>query len=162
MGVSDRRHSRLPTLSPSARCHIHVWFGSLTGFLSCGHISDGPHRFLSALTGGRQEHIVGRSQRRKHTPVAFRLLNHGESMPTSPIQHRNSNQWRSLFRVALIETDLRLVEKRISDAEEAITTRIVEIFRHTSAEAQVERELLNDAIYILRARRSAVENKTAA
>ena len=83
-------------------------------------------------------------------------------MPTSLIHHIDSDGWRSLFRAALAETDLRLVEQRIFDAEQAITTRTVEIFRLSGIEVDLERELLNDAMYILRARRSAVENKTAA
>ncbi len=84
----------------------------------------------------------------------------GALMPPSPPQHVDSNDWRSLFRAALAEANLRLVEKRVSDAEQAIATRSVEIFRQPGIEAEIERELLNAAIYILRARRSAVENNT--
>lgn len=83
-------------------------------------------------------------------------------MPTFPHQHVNSNEWRSLFRAATLEKDMSLVEKRISDAEQAITMRSVEIFRQNGVEVEVERELLNDAMYVLRARRSAVERNTAA
>jgi hypothetical protein len=83
-------------------------------------------------------------------------------MPTPPSQHSNSSEWRSLFRAALAETDCKLVAKRLSDAEQAIVARSVEIFRHTGLEADIERDFLNDAMYVLRGRRSAVENKTAA
>ena len=83
-------------------------------------------------------------------------------MPTPPSQHTNSSEWRSLFRAALIETDCTLVEKLISDAEQAIIARSVEIFRQTGIDVETERDVLNDALYILRARRSGVENNTAA
>ena len=83
-------------------------------------------------------------------------------MPTPPSQHTNSSEWRSLFKAALAETDCKLVEKRIFDAEQLIIARTVEVFRETGLDADIERELLNDAMYILRARRSVIENKTAA
>jgi hypothetical protein len=83
-------------------------------------------------------------------------------MPTSPPQQTNASEWRSLFRAAIVEKDLRLLEKRISNAEQAIVARTVELFRQTGIEVGVERELLNDALYILRARRSAIDNNTAA
>jgi hypothetical protein len=82
-------------------------------------------------------------------------------MPTPPSQHTNSSEWRSLFRAALVETDCKLVEKRISDAEQAIITRSVEIFRQSGLDVDIERDVLSDALYILRARRSGVENNTA-
>lgn len=83
-------------------------------------------------------------------------------MPTPPSQHIDSANWRSLLKAALIEKDCRLIEKRICDAEQAIVARSIELFRQTGLDVDVEREVLNDAIYVLRARRSAMENNTAA
>jgi len=83
-------------------------------------------------------------------------------MPTPPSQHTNSSEWQSLFKTALFETDCRLIEQRISDAEQTIVTRSIEIFRRSGIDDAIERDVLNDALYILRARRSALENKTSA
>ena len=83
-------------------------------------------------------------------------------MPILFPQHTDSNEWRSLFRAALLETDSKLVEKRISDAEQAIVTRSIEIFREAGLDADIERDLLNDAMHVLIARRTAMQNNTAA
>ncbi len=83
-------------------------------------------------------------------------------MPIPASQHRKGNEWHCLFKAALLETDSWLIEKRISDAEQAIVTRSREIFRQTGQDAVIERHVSNDAMYILRARKTALENKTAA
>ena len=67
-------------------------------------------------------------------------------MSTPPSQHTNSGDWRCLFKTALLEADSRLIEKRISEAEQAIVTRSIEIFRQTGLDAAIERDVLNDAM----------------
>jgi len=58
----------------------------------------------------------------------------------------DSSEWRCLFKAALLEADSRLIEKRICDAEQAIVTRSIEIFRQTGMDAAIERDVLNDAM----------------
>jgi hypothetical protein len=76
--------------------------------------------------------------------------------------HRGSGGWQTLYRAAILETDWRFVGERISDAEEAIVARTRELCHQTGPEAEVERDALDDALYALRALRTAARSTTTA
>ena len=67
-----------------------------------------------------------------------------------PCQNRN---WKTLYRAAVLETDRRLLPQRVLDAEEAVRLRGREIF-YADGTAE-EEEALDDALYALRAFRTA-------
>ena len=67
-----------------------------------------------------------------------------------PCQHRN---WMTLYRAAILETNNRVLPQRVSEAEEAVLARGREIFY--SDGAPEEKEALEDALYALRAFRTA-------
>jgi len=61
--------------------------------------------------------------------------------------------WRSLYRAAILETNNSALPERVSEAEKAVIARGREIFYdHATGE---EKEALEDALYALRAFRSA-------
>lgn len=61
--------------------------------------------------------------------------------------------WKALYRAAIHETDKSLLHERISEAEKAVLGRGRELlYEHGPIE---ERELLEDALYALRAYRNA-------
>jgi len=67
-----------------------------------------------------------------------------------PCPDRN---WRILYRAAILETDRTVLPKRVTEAEEAVRARAREIFyAHGTSE---EEEALEDALYALRAFKSA-------
>ncbi len=71
-----------------------------------------------------------------------------------------SSDWRSLYRAAILEEDRAAVPRRVSEAEQAVVARGREIFyTHSSPE---EKEALEDALYALRAYRTAWEHMEAA
>ena len=82
-------------------------------------------------------------------------------MPNPLLQHVSSGEWRRLYRAAILEIDGHFVEKKISEVEEAILARTVEIFRQTGPDAAAEREDLDDAMYTLRALRGTAANTSA-
>ena len=61
-------------------------------------------------------------------------------------QNPHSTEWRILYQVAVFETDRDEMDKRISDAEDAIVERIRELFWQTGADVEGEREALDDAM----------------
>ena len=63
--------------------------------------------------------------------------------------------WHHLYHAALFETDRNKVPQRISDAEKAILARIRELFVITSDHIE-EDQVLDDALYALRALRNCV------
>jgi hypothetical protein len=63
--------------------------------------------------------------------------------------------WRALYRAAVLETQGAAIPQRVSEAETAVLTRGQEISYDGSAE---EKEELEDALYILRAFRRALEH----
>ncbi len=70
----------------------------------------------------------------------------------SPLQPKPTD-WKSLYRAAILETNQSAVPQRVSEAEEAVLARGREIFYgHGSPE---EEEALEDALYALRAYRTA-------
>jgi predicted RNA methylase len=68
--------------------------------------------------------------------------------------------WRTLYRAAILETDKSVLPQRVSEAEEAVIRRSREIFYdHGTPE---EKDGLEDALYALRAFRSAWQHSEAA
>lgn len=65
----------------------------------------------------------------------------------------HAQDWRVLYRAAIHEPDRTHITQRISEAEQAIIARARELFH--SPERFEERDDLEDALYALRAFRSA-------
>jgi hypothetical protein len=70
------------------------------------------------------------------------------------------NRWKSLYRAAILETNKVLVPQRVLEAEEAVTARGREIFYGSGTPE--EKEALEDALYALRAFRTAWRHSEAA
>ena len=68
--------------------------------------------------------------------------------------------WRVLYRAAILETDSNIVRQRVSVAEEAVIARGREIF-YGNGDSEEEEEL-EDALYALRAFKTALQYKDAA
>ena len=72
----------------------------------------------------------------------------------------NRTGWRTLYRAAILETNKSMLPQRVSEAEEAVIERGREIFyNHATPE---EKDALEDALYALRAYRSAWQHTEAA
>ena len=72
----------------------------------------------------------------------------------------NRPDWRTLYRAAILETDKSVLPQRVSEAEKAVIQRRREIFYdHGTPE---EKDGLEDALYALRAFRSAWQHTEAA
>jgi hypothetical protein len=69
--------------------------------------------------------------------------------------------WRTLYQAALFETDRNEIPGRIDLAERAILARIKELFEATSDHVE-EDQVLDDALYALRALRSCVFHQNTA
>ena len=68
--------------------------------------------------------------------------------------------WRTLYRAAILESNKSIVPQRVSEAEDAVIARGREIFcGHSTRE---EKDALEDALYALRAFRSAWKRTEAA
>jgi hypothetical protein len=72
----------------------------------------------------------------------------------------NCTEWRTLYRAAILETNKSLLPKRVSEAEKAAVGRRREIFYDQGTPE--EKEALEDALYALRAYRSAWQHGEAA
>ena len=78
------------------------------------------------------------------------------ALPRCP-EHKG---WRTLYREAILETDRRIIPQRVSLAEEAVLARGRDVsYGHGSLE---EKEALEDALYALRAFRTAWRHTEAA
>jgi len=72
----------------------------------------------------------------------------------------NQANWKTLYRAAILETNKSVLPQRVSEAEKAVLSREREVFYgHASAE---EKEALEDALYALRAFRTAWQHSEAA
>lgn len=71
-----------------------------------------------------------------------------------------NRDWRSLYRAAILETDRKFLPQRVSEAEDAVRARGREIF-YAPGSAE-EEEALEDALYALRAFRTAWAHSEAA
>ena len=79
--------------------------------------------------------------------------------PASP-SCLNRTVWKTLYRAAILESDKNVLPQRVSLAEEAVRAREREIF-YGEGTAQ-EKEALEDALYALRAFRTACQQTEAA
>ena len=68
--------------------------------------------------------------------------------------------WRNLYRAAILETNNSVLPKLVSEAEEAVLARGREVF-YGQASLE-EKEALEDALYALRASRTAWRHSEAA
>jgi predicted RNA methylase len=72
----------------------------------------------------------------------------------------NRTDWKTLYRVAILETNKSVLPQRVSVAEEAVRARGREIsYGNGTSE---EEEALEDALYALRAFKTAWEHTEAA
>jgi hypothetical protein len=65
------------------------------------------------------------------------------------------NRWKTLYQAAILEANRRLLPQRVSEAEEAVKARGREIFYGNGTPEEKEAEALEDALYTLRAFRTA-------
>jgi hypothetical protein len=70
------------------------------------------------------------------------------------------NLWKTLYRAAILETNKRVLPQRVSEAEEAVRARGRELFY--GGGSSEEKEALEDALYALRAFRTAWQHTEAA
>lgn len=63
--------------------------------------------------------------------------------------------WHSVYQAALFETDRTKIPDRIAEAEKAILERVTELFAIKTDHLE-EDQVLDDALYALRALRSCV------
>jgi len=78
---------------------------------------------------------------------------------TSPL-YPNHGDWKSLYRAAILEKNQNAVQQKVSEAEQAVLARGRELFYDGGTSE--EQESLEDALYALRAFRSAWEHTKAA
>jgi hypothetical protein len=81
-------------------------------------------------------------------------------MNTTSLPDPKHTDWKSLYKAAISETNRGLVQQRVSEAEEAVVARGREIFYDHSAFE--EEEALDDALYALRALKTAWQHTDAA
>jgi hypothetical protein len=65
------------------------------------------------------------------------------------------NRWKTLYQAAILESNNGILPPRISEAEEAVKARGQEIFHGNGTPEEKEAEVLEDALYTLRAFRTA-------
>ena len=73
----------------------------------------------------------------------------------------SSASWHSLYQAALFEKDRESIPARIAEAEKAILDRIKELFAVDSDHME-EDQILDDALYALRALRNCVVSEANA
>jgi hypothetical protein len=79
----------------------------------------------------------------------------------SSTAHNPTNAWHSLYQAALFETDRSKVPARIAEAEKAILSRVRELFVVETDHIE-EDQILDDALYALRALRHCVVGEVSA
>jgi hypothetical protein len=72
------------------------------------------------------------------------------------------NRWKTLYQAAMLETNKGLLPQRVSEAEEAVKARGCEIFYSNGTPEEREAEALEDALYTLRAFRTAWQHNEPA
>lgn len=70
-----------------------------------------------------------------------------------PAPSHASKNWRALYRAAIIETNRSVIPRRVLEAERAVLARARELFRQLGT--LDEKEALEDALYALRAYKTA-------
>ena len=85
------------------------------------------------------------------------------STPLPHDSHNNANPlaWHALYQAALFETDRQMIPARIAEAERAILNRVRELFVVNTDHIE-EDQILDDALYALRALRNCVAPETNA
>ena len=73
----------------------------------------------------------------------------------------NPHRWRELYKAALFETDKAKLPERIAEAETAIVARARQLFA-ANTDTIEEDEVLDDALYALRALQSCMGLETSA
>jgi len=73
----------------------------------------------------------------------------------------SARAWHDLYQAALFETDRNRIPERIAEAEKAILARIKELFVVTADHVE-EDQILDDALYALRALRNCVVSEASA
>jgi hypothetical protein len=81
-------------------------------------------------------------------------------MITAFSPRRDHRDWRTLYRAAILETDRTVIRRRVAEAEQAVLASGRELFYRSSTPE--EQEFLEDALYALRAFRTAWEHTEAA
>ena len=81
-------------------------------------------------------------------------------MITAFSSRREHRDWKALYRAAILETDKTVIRRRVVEAEQAVLARGRELFYNCGTHE--EQEFLGDALYALRALRTAWEHREAA
>jgi hypothetical protein len=81
-------------------------------------------------------------------------------MATAFLACPDPGDWKTLYRAAILETNRGVIPQKVSKAEQAVLARGRELFY--SGGTYDEQESLEDALYALRALRSAWEHTEAA
>ena len=74
-------------------------------------------------------------------------------LPSSP--YNSSEDWRDLYRAAILELDQSKIPQNIVDAEKAIVERARELFQRDGDNSD-EKQALDDAMYFLHALRNTL------
>ena len=77
------------------------------------------------------------------------------AFPASP----DRTNWQTLYRAAILETNNSLISQKVLEAEQAVVARGRELFH--SMGTHEEQEFLEDALYALRAFKTAWEHREA-
>jgi hypothetical protein len=81
-------------------------------------------------------------------------------LPPSPPSSDSNTNWRDLYRAALLELDQTKFAQRVAEAEAVVSARVNQLFQDGDGNGE-ESEALNDAMYALRALRSASKFNTS-
>src|SRR2546430_12869906 len=79
--------------------------------------------------------------------------------PLPPTPYNSSEDWRVLYRAAILELDQSKIPQNIVDAEKAIVERARELFQRDGDNSD-EKQALDDAMYFLHALRSTLRFAT--
>jgi len=77
-------------------------------------------------------------------------------MKTASPGSADHGDWKTLYRAAILETNRNFIKQKVSEAERAVLARGRELFYDGGT--REEQESLEDALYALRAFRSAWEH----
>ncbi len=85
-----------------------------------------------------------------------------KQFPMKSTMSRNATtSWHALYQAALFETDRQMIPARINEAEKAILERVKELFAAETDHIE-EDQILDDALYALRALRNCVAPEVSA
>lgn len=79
--------------------------------------------------------------------------------PASRNAQNTASAWHALYQAALFETNRQMIPDRIAEAEKAILIRVKELFQVQTDHIE-EDQILDDALYALRALRNCVVPET--